>query len=438
MMNTQNQTNLKTKTVCFVDNGLFVSFARRCAKDFKKAFYYMPYAGAFVRSHQLVVGDGFDEIERILNPLERADEIDLWVFLDLYHSDLQLFLESKGARVWGARKGEEVELRRWEFKKYLKTLDLPVQHCEHIFGFKGLRDYLKKTKNKFVKTSFVRGDFETFRHDTYELSEPRLDDLEHHLGALKDEYEFIVEDEIPDAVEVGYDGFTVDGEFPSHAMQAVEVKDCGMLGAALPYSKLSEPVKLINSKLSPTFRGYNYRGFFCSEIRYTKSKESYFIDPCCRLGTPSNELLQEMFDGWPETLWHGATGQMVSPVVKAKYGVLAVIHSEYAVDNWQSLHYPKSIDEYVKLRFHTRIDGKDFVAPQVIGLPDLGCVVGTGDTLLEAVRTCKERAAMIKGFQVKCSLESIDEAMDVIKEGEKLGIKFGDAPVPTAEQVRKV
>src|SRR5689334_15330386 len=113
--------NLKNKTVCFVDNGLFVSFARHVAKEFGKAFYYVPYAGAFVQSRSLVVGDGFDEIERILNPLERIDEIDLWVFLDLYHSDLQMFLDSHGARVFGARKGEEMELRRWEFKKYLKT-----------------------------------------------------------------------------------------------------------------------------------------------------------------------------------------------------------------------------------------------------------------------------------------------------------------------------
>ena len=428
-------TDLSTKTAMIIDNGLFVSFARHIAPAFKKVYYAPQWKGPFAKSNQLVVGDGFDEIEMCKFPLDKADETDLWVFLDLYQSDLQLYLERQGCRVWGGRSGEDMELYRWEFKQYLKKIGLPVQHCEHITGFDKLRQYLKSTKNKFVKTSFVRGDFETFRHDTYELSEPRIDDLEHHLGAVKGGYEFIVEDEIPDAVEVGYDGFCVDGQFPSHAMQAVEVKDCGMIGVTLPYDKLSEPVKMINRALVPAFKGYNYRGFFCSEIRYTKDKRAYLIDPCCRLGTPSNELLQELFDGWPQVLWDGAEGKLTSPTPKAKFAVLAMIQSEYAVDNWQSLHYPKAIDSYVKLRFHTRIEGKDFVAPQVIGLPDLGAVVGSGNTLLEAIAQCKERATSIKGFQLKVSLDAIDKGLETIREGEKLGIHFGS--LPTAEQVRR-
>ena len=430
-------TDLSKKTVCFIDSGgLFVSFARKVAKEFRKAYYYSPWASSFVRSHTLAPGVGFPEIERIKYLFDYADDIDLFVFLDIYQSDTQLFLEKHGARVWGARKGEEMELHRWEFKQYLKKIGLPVQPCEHIIGFKALREYLKKNSNKFVKTSFVRGDFETFRHDTYDLSEPRLDDLEHNLGAIKDQYEFIVEDEIKDAVEVGYDGFTVDGQFPSHAMYGVEVKDAGFLGITLPYAQMPEPVRFVNSKLQNTLKSYNYRGFLSTEIRYTKKKESYLIDPCCRLGTPSNELLQELFSGWGQTLWDGAEGKLTSPKVEKPYGCLAIIHSDFAAENWQSVKYPKELDAQVKLRFHTRIDGKDFVAPQVIGLPDLGAVVGTGNTLLEAIQQCKEYAAQVKGFQLQVSLDSIDKGLETIKQGEKLGIKFGDKPLPTAEQIR--
>jgi len=390
------------------------------------------------RSQQIVVGDGFDDIERINFPLEIADSIDLWVFLDLYHMDLQLFLESKGARVWGPRRGEEMELHRWEFKQYLKKLGLPVQHCEKIVGFEALRKHLKGVRDKFVKTSFVRGDFETFRHDNYEVSEPRLDDLEHLLGPLKHDYEFVVEDEIKDAVEVGYDGFVVDGSYPSHAMLAYEVKDCGMIGVALPYDKLSDPVKEVNQKLSGTFKDYNYRGFLSTEIRYTRDKKPFLIDPCCRLGTPSNELLQVLFDGWPQVLWDGAEGKLTSPKVASKYGVMAVVHSEFAVSDWVCLHYPEALDEFVKLRFHTRVRGKNYVSPQPVGLPDLGLVVGTGDTLLSAIRKCKERADQVKGFQVQVSLESIDKALVTIAEGEKFGIRFGSEKLPTEQQVREV
>lgn len=428
---------LKTKTVCFVDNGLFVDFCRTVGKDFKKAYYYKPdWRCAFPQSRQVVVGQGFDEIEPILFPLDKFDSIDLWVFLDLYQSDFQLFLESHGARVWGQRKGDEMELHRWEFREHLKTIGLPVAGCERIRGMTALRKYLKDTKNKFVKTSFTRGDFETFRHDNFFTSEPRLDELAHSLGAVKEHYEFLVEDEIPDCIEVGYDGYVVDGKFPNHAMMAYEVKDVGMIGMVKEYSELAKPVRDVNSALADTFLSYNYRGFFASEIRYGKERKPYLIDPCCRLGTPSNELLQELFDGWGTVLWHGAEGVLVNPRVKKKFGVLACIVSEFAVENWHTLQVPKEIDEHVKLRFHTRIDDKEVIAPQTVGLPDVGYVAAAGSTLLEAIALCKERAEMIKGFQVKVSLEGIDKALECVKEGEKFGVKFSDS-LPTSEQVRK-
>lgn len=421
-----------------IDNGLFVSFARMLARQSKTVVdYYSPWQSSFPRSQTLKIGEGFEDLRRVNFPLEDADSVDLWVFLDLYHSDLQLFLESKGARVWGARDGEELELYRWDFKQYLKQLGLPVQPMEKVLGISALRDKLRKVEKKFIKTSFVRGDFETFKHETYQLTEPRLDELEHVLGAAKHGYEFIIEDEIPDAVEVGYDGFTVDGEFPSHAMMAYEVKDCGMIGVVLPQAKLSEPVRKINSALSHALKRYRYRGFWSTEIRYTKDKKPFFNDPCCRLGTPSNELLQELFDGWPKVLWDGAEGKMTSPTPIAKFGCMAIVHSEWAVNDWQAVHFPRELDRFVKLRFHTRIEGKDYVPPQVVGLPDLGTVVGTGDTLLAAIKQCKERAAQIKGYQLKVDLSSIDSAMEVIAKGEKMGIHFADN-LPSAEAVRKV
>lgn len=433
---TMTKIDLSKKHVRFVDNGLFVDFARKVAPAFGKADYYCPYESYCPRSNQLIIGDGFDEMERIKHVLLDCDDVDLWCFLDLYHFDLQLYLEEHGARVWGARSGEELELYRWEFKQYLKKIGLPVQKCEHVTGMDDLRELLKVSKNKFVKTSFVRGDFETFRHDEYTLSEPRLDELEHVLGPLKRDYEFVVEDEIPDAVEVGYDGFTVDGSYPAHGMVGVEVKDIGMLSAVRPYEKLPEPVRKVNAVLSETLKKYDYRGFLCTEIRWNKEKKPYLIDPCCRLGSPSNELLQELFSGWPQTLWDGAGGELTSPKPSAMFGACAVIHSEWSTENWQAIHYPKELDQFVKLRFHCKIDGVNYTAPQPVGCPAPGIVVGVGKTLLEAINQCKEHAAQIKGHGVEVTLESIDRAIDQIDKGKKLGIEFSDQPLPTAEQLR--
>lgn len=417
--------DLSNKTCCVIDNGLFISFARTIAKGFGRTLYHKPFQSAFPRTNDLAPGRGFPELEWCEQPLLEADNIDLWVFLDLYQSGLQSYLRKQGARVWGAGTGEDMELHRWEFKERLKELGLPVQHCEHIFGVEKLREYLKNSKGtKYVKTSYTRGDFETFKCEDYKIVKPRIDELTHILGIKQNNYEFIVEDEIPDAVEIGYDGFVIDGKFPNLGMTAYEIKDAGMCGVVKPYKDLSEPVKLINFKLTNEFKRDSYRGFFCSEIRYTKKKEAFMIDPCCRLGTPSNELLQALFDGWPEVLWNGAEGTVITPKQKAKFGVLAIIQSEWASSDWLSLHYPRELDDFVKLRFHVRKGKEDYVVPQVIGIPDVGCVVGTGDTLDEAVKSCKERAEQIKGFQVHVNVEAIDKGLDVIREGERFGIKF--------------
>lgn len=423
-------TNLKDKTVCVVDNGLFVSFARTLAKGFGRTLYHKPFQSAFVRTNDLAPGRGFEELEWCEQPLAllgatpEEDEIDLWVFLDLYQGGLQEFLRITGRKVWGSGMGEEMELHRWEFKQHLKKLGLPVQPMEHIFGMDALRTYLKKNENKYVKTSFTRGDFETFHHDNYSITEPRLDELSHTLGAKKDKYEFIVEDEIKDAVEVGYDGFVIDGKYSSLAMMAYEIKDCGMIGTVRPYELLAEPVKLVNAKLVKDFLSYNYRGFFCSEVRYTKKKEAFFIDPCCRLGTPSNELLQVLSEGWPDTVWQGASGVVATPKTKAKFGALAMIVSEFAVNDWLSVQYPREIDEFVKLRFHVRKGDKDYIVPQIIGIPDVGCVLGVGDTLDKAIAQCREHAKEVKGFQLHVDTAALDKGVETVKKGEEYGIRF--------------
>ena len=401
-----------------------------------KVYYNNPRMSPFPRTQELCPGTGFEEIEVIHDPLTRlVGKGVLWVFLDLYHSDLQEHLVAKEEKVWGARRGEEMELRRWEFKQYMRKIGLPVQPCVKVVGMDALRKELRKPGKKFVKTN-VRGDFETFPSHRFDVTEPRLDEIEHVLGPLKDDYEFVVEDDIPNAVEVGYDGITVDGEFPSHAMIAFEIKDVGMMGRSLPYAQVPKPVRQVNDRLVPAFTGYKYRGFFSSEIRYTKDHVANLIDPCCRLGTPSNELLQELFKGWPETLEGGADGKMVSPEpTGGPFGVLIMLHSEFGVSDWVNVYYPKELDPYVKLRFHCRTKaGINTIPPQVIGMPDLGCVVGTGKTLLDAIKVAYERACQVEAYGLVVNKESIPQGMGVIAEAEKLGIHFTNSP-PSVQQL---
>lgn len=414
--------NLKNKTVMFVDNGLFPEFARVIAKDFGKAYYTSPWQSSFPTSRELRVAEGYPELERTNRPLSLADKVDLWVFLDLYHADLQAFLEKHGARVFGARWGEEMELQRIDFKEYLQKIGLPVGPYAIVNGAEELEKYLADKKNKYIKNDFARGDMETWKFKDSFLSGPRLKWLIQELGPFGEDYCFVVEDEIP-GVEIGSDGFSIDGQTPEYGAFGYEVKGLGIAVAVKSAKELPEPVKVVADKIRPALRTHKYRGFMCTEIRYGPSKKPFFIDPCCRLGSPSNEVLQMLFEGWGQTVWEGAVGKLVSPRPVAKYGVVAMVYAEQSDKVWQPLKYPKSVEQWVKLRNPYIFNRHRYSVPQREP-SNIAGVVGVGSTLKEAIDKAREHGEEVDGQLVEIGTDAFDKAEETINEGRKLGIKF--------------
>jgi hypothetical protein len=427
---------LSDKTIFVRDYGLFASWAQKLTEYFGRVLYYCPFKSAFPRSQQFVIGTGLEGVERVSNFWDHVEEADIFFFPDVYDGDLQEILRGMGYPVWGAGKGEELELMRWQTKMLLKKdLHLPVQPVERIIGIEDLRAYLQDTTDKYVKISMLRGDFETFRHDSYELSEPILDDIEQRLGPYKFSKEFVVEDAIDDAVEVGYDGFTIDGMYPDPAFFGYEIKDVSFVGAVRPYAKLPKQLREVNEKLSPVFEAYNYRGFWSSELRVPKDGKPYLTDPCCRAGSPPSELYQEMFSNWGELIWEGAHGRVAKPLPTAKYGVEVLIHSQWADQHWQAIYVPPEIRQWVKLRNLCQVDDTWYVAPQVVGLPEIGAVVAVDDSLIGAIKKVKHYCSQVTGYSIDLNLERITEAVDTIQQAKELGIPFSDDPLPTKSQI---
>ena len=198
--------DLKSKCIFVVDYGLFASWALKLTEYFGRVLYFCPWKAGFPKSQQFSIGTGLEGVERVTNFWDHIEEADIFFFPDVYDGDLQEHLRDLGYPVWGSGKGEELELLRWQTKMFLKKdLHLPVQPVERIIGITDLREFLLENENKYVKISLLRGDFETFHHTTYNLSEPILDDIESKLGPYKFQKEFIVEDAIDEAIEVGYD-----------------------------------------------------------------------------------------------------------------------------------------------------------------------------------------------------------------------------------------
>jgi hypothetical protein len=414
--------NYKDKTVCVIDCGLFIELAALLAKSFGKVYYYSEWVSSFPKSNTILVGKGIPGVTRIDAIWKHVQEIDLFVFPDVYQGPLQIQLEMMGKRVWGARLGEDLELNRVGSKEHMKKIGIDIGPYTVVKGIDALREHLKKNKDQFVKISRTRGDMETFHSKNYKLIEPRLDELEHSLGEKKRYMEFVCEDAINDAVEIGYDGYTIDGQFAKKGTWGVEIKDKAFVMKTQSYDSMPKAVTDVNEKLVKTFKSYRYRGFYSSELRLTKDGKAFMIDPCARMGSPPGELMQIMFKNLPEILWNGAEGKLVEPEFAAPWGAEVLIHSPWADKNWQAVEFPADMRDNVKLRNLTIMGGKYYVVPHHLGLPEIGAVVALGDTMQEAIDSCKELAAQVEGYFVSNYAEGLDAAQGEFDKLSEFGI----------------
>jgi hypothetical protein len=407
---------LGSKTVMVVDYGQFCELAVTLSKSFGRTLYYAPWiAGGNPTSKMLRIGEGFEGVERVDEIWPHIDDVDLFVFPDVYEAGLQEYLVGLGKRVWGCRGGAELELDRPASKELSKSLGIDIAPYTVIEGFDALRKHLKTHKDVWVKISHFRGDMETWSSPDYAASEQRLDELEHGLGAHKKIMEFVVEAAINDAVEIGYDGYTVDGKFPQMALAGVEAKCKAYVGRTMRYRDLPKQVRAVNDKLAPALKKYGYRGFLSTEIRCTDDG-AYLIDPCSRMGSPPGELYQVMIKNLAQILWEGADGIVLEPEYAAKCGAMVLLQSEWAEENWQHVSLPESIRDYVKLHNATVIEGEYYVVPHADRRQQIGAVIGMGDTVQAAIEQCKERAEQVEGYTIEKPIASLDEAREQLDE----------------------
>lgn len=417
------------KPFCCFDNGLFPHIAEMLARESKtEVGYYKPWEDAFPSSEGLMIGDGFKGVDRVKYFWPNLTDYETFVFTDLYHPDKQEFLRSIGLNVWGAAWAETLETDRVMCRELFTKLGMPVAKWDVVVGIDDLRKYLKSNKEVFVKP-MLRGDFETQHCESYEIVERWLDELAHSLGDKKDYEVFMVEHGIEAEVEVGFDGYFVNG-WPATGIVGYEIKDCGYIGCALPYDQLSKHIRYCNHAIEPWLKEHDMRGFMSTEIRVTKEGEPYLIDPCMRCGFPCSEGYAEMFANWPEIITEGAKGGMVNPEVVAPYACELVIYSDWGRDNWLDVIVPKEVRQYVKLNFACQLDKKYVRIPLKKGMAQCGAVVGLGNTIQEAVEMANDIRKEVKGLDVKFDLGSIDSALAQIKAGQKLGIDFGKSDVP--------
>jgi hypothetical protein len=413
--------SVKDKTVLIFDYGMGVPFAERLGREFKKVGYYTPWLSSYPTANDLQVGAGFDNVERIKDFWKATDEYDLICFFDTHTEDYAEYLRNHGRLVFAPGRAEVLELDRWKGRKIQKAVGLSVQATEHIIGLPNLKKRLQQVKDRYVKLSLFRGEIETFCHKDYESSEPYLDKLAVSLGINKDTVEFIIEEKIKGGTEIGYDGFTVDGQYPSFCMMGWEVKDTSYVGKVLEYKNLFKPVKDVNDKLAVFFKKCQTRSMFSTEVKIVGGK-GYLIDPTVRAPFPPSFVEMEMYENFGEFVYNAAQGKMIELKPVATYGVEAIMGSEFSEDNPLEVTFPKEMSKWVKLAGGCKIGGKYYILPGD-SKNHYVSAVGTGKTVDEAVANVQKVIDKIEAFQLSKSFDK-QSVLDKIAEGKKAGISF--------------
>ena len=421
-------------TVCVVDYGTFQCVAERLAESCAKVYYHAPINTEYRNIHNSAIGLGMPNVERVEAFIEPdlIKKVDLFCFLDIGYSGEQAYLRSIGKAVWGSNGGDELERLRTRFIKTVQDLGLPMVESHKLRGLSNLVEFLKDKANWWVKINEFRDNMETWKHLDHAHSQAEYARLSVELGGAKDLVWFVVQKDLPDAQEIGYDGWSVDGWFPDSSYQGWEKKNELYLGAQTPYDKLPEQVRAVNEKWSSVLEEYGYRNFFATEIRNVDGVP-YFIDPTQRMPGQTGEQLLITLENLPEVIWHGAQGELVQPKWNADFATSATLHHKGDPEGWRVAAISEQSRPWVALYRYMQDAGLYHFPPNKVD--EIGVVLGMSDSIEGAIDNLKEHFDEIGDDSLSIHPEGFKDLIEQIEEAEEEGIQFTSEPVPEPASV---
>ena len=429
--------NIHELNVVVVDMGSFLSVAEKLSETCEHVSLYTPYEKEFRCLDDEVIGMGIPNVHKIESFMEPeiVKDADLYVFLDIGYGGEQRYLRSIGKNVWGSNGADELERLRTKFISVVKKLGLPVVHTEKIRGLSALADYLKDHDNVHVKVNEFRDNMETWHHIDWLHSVPMMNRLAIKFAAAPEMVWFVVQDDIPDATEIGYDGWSVDGWFPDSSFQGYEKKNELYLGAMTEYDDLPEEVRLVNEKFSEVLKEYGHRNFFATEIR-NQGGTPYYIDPTIRMPGQTGEQLLETMENLPEVIWMGAQGELIQPKWNAKFAASATLNYGGDCEDVKVIHIPEKAKPMVKLCRY-RQDGEDYYFP-ANKRNDVGVVIGIGDTIDDTIKAVADNFEAIGDKTLSVKLDGFMDLLEDIHKAEAEGIEFTEQEIPDLSTVLEV
>lgn len=416
---------LKDTVVCIVDFGLFSDFAALIAKSVKKVYYHNPsWKRAFPSSRDTAIGSGLAPNMIIAKEFwDIKEQCDWFWFPDVYLGDWQEELKRQGKKVCGAGKSEWLERDREKLLKWEEKEGMDVPDAEAIIGLDALEEALQP--DDFIKLDDYRADLETTRAYSYDTMKEWLDVERAYYGRRQNTQEFLKIKKI-EGKEIGYDGWTLNGQYPNLTMWGIEIKGVAYAGKAIEYSKMPSSILSVNDHLAKVFKAEQTKTMFSTEIRVSKKREAFLIDPAMREGNPPNQSQQCLFSNMPDVFYNLANGVLIDGKPTAKFAVQLQMWSDFVKENETTVSFPETIRPFVRLRNAAKIEGKYCVLPSTgdNDNPTLGAVVGIGNTLKEASDQCRKHAEQVKALQLEIDFGALDKIDEEVQECKKYGIEF--------------
>lgn len=414
---------------CVVDFAMVgVPMAERLARKpngFKKVYLFQEWEEDYSTLNKAIMGDGYTEFERTPDIWSIKDEVDLFVFPDVQRSGLQLELERQGKAVWGSRGGDCFELDRELFLDTLKKVGLEVPTYKVVVGINALRAYVKDKEDLYVKVSLYRGSFETCHFRSWKLDECLIDLFAVRFGPAKELVRFLVFPNIETPLEIGYDTYCVDDQFPNLGIHGVEWKDRAYLGAVTRYPELPKQLKDVTKLFGPELGKHRYRNQFSCEVR-VKGNNFYFNDATCRMGLPSTASQLELWKNWPDIVWFGANGKLIQPTSAAKFCAEAIITAKRDPSEWVMFDVPKNLRQWCKFASCFEYEGNIcFPSDDSSSGDDVGWLVAIGDTPEETIKKINQQADELPDG-LDANTECLAYVIKEVHTMEKSGIHFGD------------
>lgn len=401
--------------VTFYDHGLNTELAVSFATAGHDVAYFSPWDETSPKSAKALIGYGLEGVTRIEDFDKAAERSEFLVFPDTFNGARAEYWRRQGKSVWSAGYAERLEEDRAYMNGLQKSLGIATPQRQIVKGVAALDEALRKCKDKYVKVSKFRGDKETFHHEDYSRTRTQF------LGNMWRDFgdnptlEFIIEDPIPDAVEVGNDDIFQMGRYMSPGMVGYEAKDKAYLGHVCdqPPAFMAE----LRDSLRMTLRSYNVQSFVSYEMRVVPGPKAYLIDPTLRCAHPVLSGMLANYMNISDVLIKGTPPKAASP-----YVAIIVIESDWADDHWTEVQFDPEWRKYVKLKRACRVEGRYFALP---GFSVVCECVGIGSTAEAAVTMAKKVVEQVKVTSAQYDCSALDDLLNsTVPKGKKLGISF--------------